>query len=74
MRRFQKFSDKYFESNDTLMLHALKHVQLFHDWCDLTRNTNYIDWTTVKWNNEFTSIDETGAAACSGGACEINKI
>ena len=74
MKRFQKFSDKYFESNDTLMLHALKHVQLFHDWCDLTRNNTSIDWTTVKWKNEFTSIDETAAATCSGGACEINKI
>lgn len=74
IKRFQKFSDKYFESNDTLMLHALKHVQLYHDWCDLTRNTVSIDWTTVKWKNQSFEIDETGAIACSGGSCEISKI
>ena len=74
IKRFQKFSDKYFESNDTLMLHALKHVQLYHDWCDLTRNTVSIDWTAVKWKNQSFEIDETGAIACSGGSCEISKI
>lgn len=74
MRRFQKFSDKYFDGDDTLMLYALKHVQLYHDWCALTRNAVVVDWTNVKWKNETTSIDETGAMACSSGSCEITKL
>lgn len=74
MKRFQKFSDKYFESDDTLMLNALKHVQLYHDWCDLTRNAKPIDWSVVKWKNETFDIDETGSVACNGGSCEITKI
>ena len=74
MRRFQKFSDKYFDGDDMLMIYALKHVQLFHDWCALTRNYNVIDWNNVKWKNEAISIDETGAMACNGGACEITKL
>ena len=49
IRRMKKYSDKYYEGNDTLMINALKHVQLYHDWCDITKSYKPIDWKEVKW-------------------------
>ena len=73
-RRMQKYSDKYFDSDDSKMINALKLVQLYHDWCDITKKNTEIDWTKVKWKNVLIEANTTGAQGCSGGACEITKI
>jgi ribonucleoside-diphosphate reductase alpha chain len=74
IRRMKKYSDKYYEGNDTLMINALKHVQLYHDWCDITKSYKPIDWKEVKWKNVLIEADTTGAVACNGGACEVTRI
>lgn len=72
MRRFEKFACKYFDCNEELMVNALKHVQLYHDWCAITKNHKEIDWTSVTWKSQdMIKIDETAALACSAGNCEI---
>lgn len=74
MRRMKKFGDTYFGEDYSTMIEALKYVQLYHDWCDITRNYTPIDWTTVKWKKVLIDADTTGAQACSGGQCDITKI
>ena len=74
IRRFQKFSDRYFDTDDSQMINALKNVQLYHDWCDITHNYKPIDWTRIKWKHTGINVDETAGAACAGGQCEINRV
>lgn len=74
MRRFKKFACKYFDCDEIKMIYALKHVQLYHDWCAITKDEKIIDWSTIKWKKVLTNADETAAIACSGGSCEITKI
>lgn len=74
IRRFNKFACKYFECDSDFMVCALKHVQLYHDWCEITMNEEEIDWKSVKWKDVLVNVDETGAQGCNGGACEIKKL
>lgn len=74
MKRMKKYGDKYFNSNYQEMIDALKQVQLYHDWCDITYNYQPVDWTKVKWSNVNLNADEMAGAACSGGQCEITKL
>lgn len=74
MRRMKKYADKYFFSDYKNMINALKSVQLYHDWCDITKNYKSIDWTKVKWTNVLLNADEMAGGACSGGQCEITKL
>ena len=74
IRRINKFSDRYFDGDKDLTIRALKHVQLYHDWCDITKTYVPIDWSKVKWKNVLIDADTTAASGCSGGACEITSI
>ena len=74
MRRMKKYADKYFDSDYQTMINALKYVQLYHDWCDITKTYVPIDWTEVKWKNVLLNADEMAGGACAGGACEITKL
>lgn len=74
MRRMKKYADKYFLSDYKTMINALKSVQLYHDWCDITKNYKPVDWTKVKWKNVLLNADEMAGGACSGGQCEITKL
>ena len=74
MRRMKKYGDKYFNSDYQLMINALKSVQLYHDWCDITMNYTPVDWTKVKWENVLLNADEMAGASCAGGACDITKL
>lgn len=74
IRRMQKYADKYYDGETALMINALKHVQLYHDWCDITKYYKPIDWASVKWKEVTTDVDTMAAASCSGGQCEITKL
>lgn len=74
VRRIHKFCDKYFKGDLELTINAIKHVQLYHDWCTLKLTYQPIDWTSVKWEYSDTEIDTLAASNCAGGACEITKI
>lgn len=74
IRRLRKFACKYFDCDLELAVKALKHVQLLHDWYDITSSYVPIDWKEVKWKKVLINADETGAMACSGGNCEIKRL
>lgn len=74
IRRMQKYADKYFDGEISTMIEALKYVQLYHDWCDITKYYQPVDWESVKWKKVTLDADTMAAASCSGGACEITKL
>ena len=75
IRRLNKFADKYFDGEISTMVNMLKQVQLYHDWCDITKYYQPVDWSAVKWKKvPKINVDTLAAASCSGGSCEINKI
>ena len=74
-RRFLKYADKYYDGEIQTTVDMLKYVQLYHDWCDITKYYKPVDWKSIKWKKvPTTNADTTAAEACSGGACEITKI
>lgn len=74
IRRLNKYADKYFNGEISIMIEALKYVQLYHDWCDITKYYQPVDWESVKWKKVTLDADTMAAASCSGGACEITKL
>ena len=75
VRRLLKFADKYFDGEISPMVNMLKQVQLYHDWCDITKYYQPVDWSSIKWKKvPKVDVDTLAAASCNGGACEINKI
>lgn len=74
IRRLNKYADKYFDGEISTMIEALKYVQLYHDWCDITKYYQPVDWESVKWKKVTLDADTMAAASCSGGACEITKL
>lgn len=75
VRRLLKFADKYFDGEVSQMINMLKQVQLYHDWCDITKYYQPVDWSSIRWKKvPKVNVDTLAAASCSGGACEINKI
>ena len=47
VRRLLKFADKYFDGEVSQMINMLKQVQLYHDWCDITKYYQPVDWSSV---------------------------
>ena len=74
IRRLEKFSCKYFECDMEETFRALKHVQLYHDWCDITDSQVEVDWSKVVWKNVLIDANTTASQGCAGGACEISKL
>lgn len=75
IRRLNKFADKYFDGEISKMVNMLKQVQLYHDWCDITKYYQPVDWSSVKWKKvPKIGVDTLAAASCSGGACEVTKV
>lgn len=73
VRRVKQFAERYFNGDIKRTTYCLKHVSLWKTWCDLKREYVEVDWTQVTEHMEtYISVDTLGAAACSGGSCEIN--
>lgn len=71
IRRAKKYARNYFKFELNDMVSCLKDVHLYHKWCTITRDMKQIDLGSILTKPKYLSADELGAAACSGGACEI---
>ena len=71
IRRFFKFSNKYFNGDDKTTSYLLKDVYLLHKWEAVVSNLKEIDWANSGVKPKYTDIDTTSGLACSGGVCEI---
>lgn len=74
IRRIKKFSSNYFRGNKEKATDCLKDVHLFHKWQTIKREMKDIDFDKADFKPSFVDVDTLGAAACSGGSCEILNL
>ena len=72
IRRFNKFADNYLGSDAVLAEHCLKDAYLLHKWNKIQSTLKTIDWKEDIKEKKYTDVDTLAAAACAGGACEID--
>ena len=72
VRRFTSFSQKYLDGDLKRTEYCLKDAFLIHKWEKIKRSYHQIDWISELNQKKFTDVDTLGAAACAGGACEID--
>ena len=70
-RRFGKFAKNYCDGGLKKCNYLLKDIYNLHKWNKIEVSHIDVDWNNIKAEESFTEIDTTGAAACSGGSCEI---
>lgn len=71
IRRYFKFAENYFDGNRKKAEQCIKDVALLHQWNKIQQNYKDIDFANELTSKKYTDVDTLGAAACSGGACEI---
>jgi len=72
VRRFENFANNYLKGDMKKAEHCLKDAYLFHKWNKIQQNLKQIDWNEDLTEQVFTDVDTMAAAACAGGACEID--
>ena len=72
IRRFNAFAENYLEGDLKKTEYCLKDSYLLHKWNKIQKNLKPIDWTSDLTERVYTDVDTIGAAACAGGACEID--
>jgi len=71
-RRFDNFANNYLKGDVKRAEHCLKDAYLLHKWNKIQANLKPIDWREGLTAKKYTDVDTLGAAACAGGACEID--
>ena len=71
-RRFKNFSENYLKGSVKKAEHCLKDAYLLHKWNKIQANLKPIEWNTGLTEKKYTDVDTLAAAACAGGACEID--
>ena len=71
-RRFENFANNYLDGDLKKAEYCLKDAYLFHKWNKIQQNLSEVDWEGDITEQVFTEVDTMGAAACAGGACEID--
>ena len=72
VRRFQAFADNYTDGDIKQAEYCLKDAYLLHKWNKIQDNLSEINWLEDVREKKYTDVDTIGAAACAGGACEID--
>jgi ribonucleoside-diphosphate reductase alpha chain len=72
IRRFDKFADNYLSSDKARAEHCLKDAYLLHKWNKIQSTLKTVDWKEDITEKKYTDVDTLAAAACAGGACEID--
>ena len=72
VRRFNNFSNNYLKGNAKEAEYCLKDAYLLHKWEKIQANLKPIEWKTDLTAKKYTEVDTLAAAACAGGACEID--
>ena len=70
--RFQNFAENYCDGDIKQAEHCLKDSYLLHKWNKIQANLKQVDWASDITEKKYTDVDTLGAAACAGGACEID--
>ena len=72
VRRFENFANNYLNGDPTKAEHCLKDAYLLHKWNKIQKNLKPIEWKDDLTAKKYVDVDTLAAAACAGGACEID--
>ena len=72
VRRFNNFADNYLGGDSVKAEHCLKDAFLLHKWNKIQKNLKPIEWKNDLTAKKYVDVDTLAAAACAGGACEID--
>jgi ribonucleoside-triphosphate reductase (thioredoxin) len=72
VRRFNNFAYNYLKGDIKKAEYCLKDAYLLHKWNKIQTNLKTINWMEDLTEKKYTDVDTLGAAACAGGACEID--
>ena len=72
VRRFNAFAENYTKGDIKKAEYCLKDAYLFHKWNKIQQNLQPVNWNEDLTEQVFTDVDTMAAAACAGGACEID--
>ena len=72
VRRFENFAENYLKGDIKKAEYCLKDAYLFHKWNKIQQYLKPVDWENDLTEQVFTDVDTMAAAACAGGACEID--
>jgi hypothetical protein len=71
VRRAKQFAERYFENDVRKMTYCLKDVNNWKYWCDLKREYQDVDFTTMVEEEDNTK-NATLESACAGGSCHLS--
>lgn len=71
VRRFNNYSNNYFDGDNVKTEHCLKDIFLLHKWEKIQKSYTPFDWNSKLTKPEYVDINTLAAIACAGGACEI---
>ena len=71
-RRFEQFAQNYLDGDVKKTEYCLKDSYLLHKWNKIQSNLRQPDWKNDLTAKKYTDVDTMAAAACAGGACEID--
>lgn len=69
-RRVKQFADRYLEGDVRQTTYLMKDVHNWKLWCDLQREYQDVDYTTLFEEEDETKLEQT--VACAGGACDVS--
>ena len=72
VRRFENFANNYCDGDIKKAEYCLKDSYLLHKWNKIQKNLKPIEWKTDLTAKKYVDVDTLAAAACAGGACEID--
>ena len=72
VRRFENFANNYLDGDINKADACLKDAYLIHKWTKIQSNLKTIEWIDEIKEDRVIDLDTVAAAACSGGACEVD--
>ena len=72
VRRFERFAQNYLDGDMKKTEYCLKDAYLLHKWEKIQSNLKQVEWENDLTEKVYTDVDTLAAAACAGGACEID--
>jgi len=72
VRRFERFAQNYLYGDMKKTEYCLKDAYLLHKWEKIQSNLKQVEWENDLTEKVYTDVDTLAAAACAGGACEID--
>ena len=71
IRRFKKFSENHFNSDEKRTSYCLKDVYLLYKWTKIQSEYVKINFVEDLKEKVYTEINTMAAAACHGGTCDL---